>query len=102
MLHCEHDRLEEWFAAAPVYGRVFAHVVADNFILVKQLDELWLFDVFVDLVCRKVRRVHCFTGRAVSLNFSEYLLLSLNLEDHLHVNILNVEVLFSDDQGASI
>ena len=58
LLHRKHHRLQRWLPSAPVDRGLLAHVVAENLILIEELDELRLFDVLVDLVRREVRRVH--------------------------------------------
>ena len=101
LLHGEHHRLQQWPSSAPVDGWVLAHIVAEDLLLLKQLNELRLLDVLVCLVRREVRSVHDLVRRA-TFDFLQDLLLSLNFEDHLNVNVLNVEILLRDHQRSRI
>lgn len=69
--------------------------------MLQHLNELGLLHVLIDLVSGEISRVHSLVSRT-SFDFLQDLFLSLDLEYHLHVDVLNVEVLLRDHQRSGI
>lgn len=106
--HGKQHWLNQRLASAPVDGAVLAHVVTEHLLAVKQLNKARLFSerlaahrIIIGQVGELVRVVASLLT-SVSLDLLEDALLALDLEHHLHVDVLYVVVFLGDHERSAI